>query len=117
MHLLSILKPAFFRRTLRLMLQQSALMILFWAVLLNVAFGLLFYLAERNVQDISITDALWWSMVTMTTVGYGDFYAQSAVGRFIIPPEELPVGCRKSYKCIRDELYVLTLPLEIDRNR
>jgi voltage-gated potassium channel len=59
-------------------------MIFLWAILLNVCFGVLFYFAERNVQDITIADALWWSMVTMTTVGYGDFYAKSLAGRFLI---------------------------------
>lgn len=84
MHIFRILHPSFFRRTLRLLLQQNALLIFLWAILLNVCFGVLFYFAERNLQDITIADALWWSMVTMTTVGYGDFYAESFAGRFMI---------------------------------
>jgi voltage-gated potassium channel len=42
--------------------------------------------AERGNPDANITtavDALWWSYVTMTTVGYGDFYPVSTEGRLI----------------------------------
>lgn len=31
----------------------------------------------------SIGDALWWSMVTFTTVGYGDLFPVTAAGRFV----------------------------------
>ncbi len=52
---------------------------------LNVFFGSLFYWAEKDVQNgLTYLDAIWWAMVTMTTVGYGDYYAQTPVGRFII---------------------------------
>ncbi len=52
---------------------------------LNLVFGIAFYLAERGgTPDLTLADALWWAMVTMTTVGYGDFYPQTFVGRFLI---------------------------------
>ena len=39
-------------------------------------------LFERdNIESIS--DAVWWSFVTITTVGYGDLYPQSIGGRII----------------------------------
>ncbi|MCS4484118.1 ion channel [Gleimia sp. 6138-11-ORH1] len=41
---------------------------------------------ERDYPDASITtypDALWWSLVTITTVGYGDYTPVSPTGRFI----------------------------------
>jgi voltage-gated potassium channel len=58
---------------------------IFISILLNLVFGSLFYLAERNVQEgLTFIDSIWWAMVTMTTVGYGDFAAVTFFGRFII---------------------------------
>jgi voltage-gated potassium channel len=67
--------------------------VILFALLLNFIFGTLFYLAERGSQpDLSFLDAIWWAMVTMTTVGYGDFYAQTSIGRFLISYPCMLVG-------------------------
>ena len=42
--------------------------------------------AERNTPGTSITtfpDALWWALVTITTVGYGDLAPVTAIGRTV----------------------------------
>jgi voltage-gated potassium channel len=42
--------------------------------------------AERHAHSANITtfgDALWWSMSTVTTVGYGDRYPVTVEGRFV----------------------------------
>jgi voltage-gated potassium channel len=42
--------------------------------------------AERSSPDANINDfgdAIWWAVTTMTTVGYGDHYPVTAVGRLV----------------------------------
>jgi len=48
--------------------------------------GIGVYLAEHHHAGANITklgDALWWAVVTVATVGYGDYYPVTAVGRII----------------------------------
>ncbi len=42
--------------------------------------------AERGKRDSNIAtfgDALWWTMTTVTTVGYGDRFPVTGTGRFV----------------------------------
>ena len=44
------------------------------------------YLAELGNPGANTTnlgDAFWWAVVTIATVGYGDYYPVTAVGRVI----------------------------------
>jgi voltage-gated potassium channel len=48
--------------------------------------GIGVYLAERGNPGANITrlgDALWWAVVTIATVGYGDYYPVTTLGRVI----------------------------------
>lgn len=40
-------------------------------------------LYTENEKINSMTDAIWWSFVTMTTVGYGDKIPVTIEGKFI----------------------------------
>lgn len=45
------------------------------------------YFAESQLTDTNmitnIPEAIWWAIITITTVGYGDFVPKSGLGKFI----------------------------------
>jgi voltage-gated potassium channel len=68
-------------------LKKEELGVTFFATLiLLVVASSMVYEAEKDVQPevfANIPDAMWWGVVTLTTVGYGDIYPKTALGKFI----------------------------------
>ena len=70
---LSLLLRVFNNKRLRTVLS----LILFFIVL----FGFIFFTTEPDVKSFS--DGLWWALVTITTVGYGDITPMTSIGRLV----------------------------------
>jgi voltage-gated potassium channel len=104
--------------------KEELLIALGFFVILLVMTSALMYVAEHAAQPKafgSIPAAMWWAVVTMTTLGYGDVYPITVAGRFLagitallgIAAFALPTsilgagflaeldGARKSAKCPR----------------
>jgi voltage-gated potassium channel len=66
--------------------RYELLLTLFAAVFVMLVSATLLYLVEGPAQPEkfgSIPRALWWSVVTLTTIGYGDVYPESPLGRVL----------------------------------
>ena len=52
-----------------------------------------FYAFESpHNPDLTVADAFWWAVVTMTTVGYGDYSPTTTAGRFLIAIPSMIAG-------------------------
>jgi voltage-gated potassium channel len=66
--------------------REELLVTLFAGVILLVIASSILYYIERDVQPEkfgSILSAMWWGVCTLTTIGYGDVYPITALGKFI----------------------------------
>lgn len=72
-------------RVFRLKQEELLLSLFVLSVLLALASSLI-YFAEHSAQPeafSSIPKAMWWGTITLTTVGYGDVYPVTLVGRIL----------------------------------
>ena len=54
-------------------------------ILLIIAASLMYLVEHKAQPDVfsSIPDAMWWGAVTLTTVGYGDVYPKTMLGKML----------------------------------
>jgi voltage-gated potassium channel len=74
------------RRLVRSLQQRVALYASGATLVLGLSASLAVLDAERGTPDSTITgfpDAMWWTLTTITTVGYGDRYPVTAEGRLV----------------------------------
>ena len=71
--------------TVRNSLSELGLLVLLLLMGMTL-FSCLVYYAEEDVKNTKFTSiiaACWWSIITMTTVGYGDMYPETTMGQII----------------------------------
>lgn len=61
------------------------------AVTAYAASGFLFF-EQVQRPDLTWSDAFWWAFVTMTTVGYGDYFPETVGGRYLIGFPTMLIG-------------------------
>jgi len=59
---------------------------LFASIVVVVFAGILMYYAEHETQPevfTNMSQSIWWAVATLTTIGYGDIYPVTALGKII----------------------------------
>ena len=75
------------------LLRRQAPRVFALTLIINLVFAAAYYWAESGESpDLRFQDAVWWSIVTTTTVGYGDFFPKTLIGRFVIAYPLMLIG-------------------------
>lgn len=66
--------------------RKSLLATLYLMVILTISISTILYFVERDVNPDgfgTLLDSIWWSIITLATVGYGDVVPYTALGKFL----------------------------------
>ena len=77
----------FFRKSLQVLRKENLgrLMVVTFFILVIGTVGMALFEKGRNESLDSIGDAIWWSFVTITTVGYGEKQVSSGISEAFLP--------------------------------
>lgn len=92
-----------FIQTIKGSFRELFLLIFIFAILV-ITYGSLAYYAEKTVSDTKFTSipaSFWWSLITMTTVGYGEVTPTTFYGKL--------VGCA----CALSGILMMALPVSV----
>ena len=73
-----------FGRVLRAKKEELFITVFAIFILLTISSSLLYYVEHDSQPEVfsSIPEAMWWGVATLTTVGYGDIYPITSLGKF-----------------------------------
>ena len=76
----------YLQKRLKIRFQDSFIFVILTAFILTTLSAVAILCIKASAQQANIKgaeDALWWAWVTITTVGYGDFYPVTTEGRIL----------------------------------
>ncbi|MGB2783431.1 MAG: ion transporter [Atribacterota bacterium] len=79
-------KAAFILKKLLKDKKEELVLVVFIVFLLLIIFSSLMYFIEKEAQPeafSNIPEAMWWGIITLTTVGYGDVYPITPLGKIL----------------------------------